>query len=56
MIALYVILGVPKPAAIVAVLGYRLFSFWLPTVIGLGLVPFLGARDRQMESTNAPHT
>jgi glycosyltransferase 2 family protein len=56
MIALYVILGVPKPAAIVAVLGYRLFSFWLPTVIGLGLVPFLGARDRQIESTDAPYT
>ena len=42
MVALYVILGVPKATAIVAVLGYRLVSFWLPTLIGIGLVPFLG--------------
>lgn len=54
MIALYVIIGVPKPAAIVAVLGYRLFSFWFPTVIGIGLVPFLATRDQQMESRDAP--
>ena len=47
MVALYVLLGVPKPTAIVAVLGYRLFSFWLPTVIGIALVPLLGTRGEQ---------
>ncbi|MGE5323996.1 MAG: lysylphosphatidylglycerol synthase transmembrane domain-containing protein [Actinomycetota bacterium] len=47
MVALYVLLGVPKPTAIVAVLGYRLFSFWLPTVIGIALVPVLGTRGEQ---------
>lgn len=47
MVALYVLLGVPKPSAIVAVLGYRLFSFWLPTVIGIALVPVLGTRGEQ---------
>lgn len=47
MVALYVLLGVPKPTAIVAVLGYRLFSFWLPTIIGMALVPFLGAPGEQ---------
>jgi glycosyltransferase 2 family protein len=51
MVALYVLLGVSEATAIVAVLGYRLFSFWLPTVIGLGLVPLLGTREQQMTST-----
>jgi uncharacterized protein (TIRG00374 family) len=45
MVALYVILGVPKGPAIVAVLGYRLLSFWLPTLIGIGLVPFVGRKS-----------
>jgi glycosyltransferase 2 family protein len=49
MVALYVILGVPKPTAIIAVLGYRLLSFWLPTLLGVGLVPILGAREQQLE-------
>jgi glycosyltransferase 2 family protein len=49
MVALYVILGVPKTAAIVAVLGYRLLSFWLPTLIGIGLVPLLTARNQAAE-------
>ena len=47
MIALYVIIGVPKPIAIVVILGYRLVSFWLPTLIGIGLVPFLSAKNQQ---------
>jgi glycosyltransferase 2 family protein len=49
MVTLYVILGVPKAAAIVAVLGYRLLSFWLPTLIGIGLVPILSARNQAAE-------
>jgi glycosyltransferase 2 family protein len=51
MVALYVLLGVPQATAIVAVLGYRLFSFWLPTVIGIGLVPVMGTREQPMAST-----
>ena len=54
MLALYVVLGVPKPAAIVAVLGYRLFSFWLPTVIGIALVPVLGTRREQIGARDTP--
>jgi len=50
MIALYVIIGVPKPSAVVVVLGYRLLSFWLPTLIGIGLVPFLSAKNQQTTS------
>ncbi len=45
MIALYVLLGVSQATAIVAVLGYRLFSFWLPTLIGIGLVPLVGRKS-----------
>jgi uncharacterized protein (TIRG00374 family) len=41
MVALYAILGIPKTAAVIAVLGYRLVSFWLPTIGGIALVPFL---------------
>ena len=54
MVALYLILGVPKPTAIIAVLGYRLLSFWLPTLLGVGLVPILGAREQQLEPSHQP--
>jgi uncharacterized protein (TIRG00374 family) len=56
MAALYVLLGVPKPTAIVAVLGYRLLSFWLPTLIGAGLVPLLGTGKQQLNSGDGPGT
>lgn len=41
MVGLYTVLNVPKASVIVAVLGYRLISFWLPTLIGIALVPYL---------------
>ena len=53
MVALYVILGVPRAIAIVAVLGYRLLSFWLPTLIGIPLAPFLGTAEQQRNHTDA---
>jgi glycosyltransferase 2 family protein len=53
MVALYVILGVPRAIAIVAVLGYRLLSFWLPTLIGIPLVPLLGTTEQQRNHTDA---
>lgn len=34
MVALYTGLGVPGSIAVVVVLGYRVFSFWIPTLIG----------------------
>jgi glycosyltransferase 2 family protein len=45
VVGLYIILAVPKVAAVVAVLGYRLFSFWLPRLLGVPLVPYLGHRE-----------
>jgi len=40
MIGLYDAMGVPRPIAVVVVLGYRLLSFWLPTLIGIALATY----------------
>jgi len=44
MVGLYSILGVPTAIAVVVVLAYRLVSFWLPTLAGIALVPYLEHR------------
>lgn len=41
MVGLYTLLGAPKPSAVVAVLAYRLLSFWIPTLVGVALIPYL---------------
>jgi glycosyltransferase 2 family protein len=41
MVGLYGALGVPTPVSVVVVLVYRLFSFWMPTLAGVALVPYL---------------
>ncbi len=41
MAALYTGLGVPNAVTVVVVLAYRLMSFWLPTLLGFPLVPYL---------------
>ena len=41
MVGLYAALGVPTPISIVVVLVYRLISFWIPTLAGIALVPYL---------------
>jgi glycosyltransferase 2 family protein len=41
MVGLYALLGVPRPIAVVVVLAYRLLSFWLPTLVGIALIPYL---------------
>jgi uncharacterized membrane protein YbhN (UPF0104 family) len=48
MAALYNGLGVPDPVTVVVILAYRLLSFWLPTLVGFPLVPYLqhSTRDR----------
>lgn len=53
MAALFSSLGVPKEISIVAVIGYRLVSFWLPTFIGLSLSPFL-TRSKAFQSDETP--
>jgi uncharacterized protein (TIRG00374 family) len=41
MTALYTGLGVPNAVVVVVVLIYRFFSFWLPSLLGFPLVPYL---------------
>ncbi|MFN2164713.1 MAG: YbhN family protein [Anaerolineae bacterium] len=41
MAALYTSLGVPNAVAVVVILIYRFFSFWLPSLVGFPLVPML---------------
>ena len=41
MVGLYAALGVPTAIAFIVVLVYRLFSFWMPTLAGIALVPYL---------------
>lgn len=41
MAALYTGLGVPGSIAVVAVLSYRVFSFWIPTIIGFPIAFYL---------------
>jgi uncharacterized protein (TIRG00374 family) len=51
MVALYAALGVPAPIALVVVLVYRLFSFWLPTLAGIELVPYLEHHQNNIDRT-----
>jgi len=44
MVGLYAALGVPTTIAVIVVLVYRLFSFWMPTLAGIALVPYLEHR------------
>jgi glycosyltransferase 2 family protein len=46
MIAAYTSLGVPADVAVVAVLAYRLFSFWLPTLVGIPIAVALQTTPR----------
>ena len=41
MVALYVSMGIPTSLSVVVILSYRLFSFWLPSIIGFGVIEFL---------------
>ena len=46
MAALYNGLGVPAQVTVVVILAYRLISFWLPTLVGFPLVPYLQRATR----------
>lgn len=41
MAALYNGLGVPPGVTVVVILGYRVLSFWIPTLLGFPLVIYL---------------
>jgi len=44
MVALYDSLKVPNAVSVVVILGYRLFSFWLPTLLGFAVATYLGGK------------
>ncbi len=47
MAAIYSGLGIPAGAAVVAVLTYRLISFWLPAIIGIPIAITLQSRRKR---------
>ncbi|MGA8871949.1 MAG: YbhN family protein [Candidatus Acidiferrales bacterium] len=54
MVGLYVLLGTPRPIAVIAVLAYRLLSFWIPTLAGLALIPYLERSTATSGQTTGP--
>jgi uncharacterized protein (TIRG00374 family) len=44
MVALYNSLKVPNAVSVVVILGYRLFSFWLPTLLGFAATAYLNQK------------
>jgi uncharacterized membrane protein YbhN (UPF0104 family) len=49
-----VAVGAPLATAVLGVLAYRLFSFWLPTLPGLAVLPSLPRLGRRLERCGAP--
>ena len=44
MVALFDSLQVPDGVSVVVILGYRLFSFWLPTLLGFAAAAYLSGK------------
>ncbi len=57
MVVLYTGLGVPQATAVVVVLGYRLISFWIPSLAGFPIAAYLqrsqgmSPRDQEPNAT-----
>src|SRR5574340_182614 len=49
MVALYDSLKVPNAISVVVILGYRLFSFWIPSIVGFAAAAYL-SREINNES------
>jgi len=47
MIALYHGFGVPTATAVLVVLAYRVIAFWMPNLLGLGIIPLLQIPTRR---------
>jgi uncharacterized protein (TIRG00374 family) len=45
MVGLYHSLNIPSYIVVIVVLAYRLLSFWLPTFLGIALVPYLDRKE-----------
>ena len=49
MVALYDSLNVPDAVSVVVILGYRLFSFWIPTILGFLAASYLSGKPSDIE-------
>ena len=49
MVALYGSLNVPNGVCVVVILGYRLFSFWLPILLGFAAAAYLSGKSSNIE-------
>lgn len=54
MVAVFHHVGEQTSVAALAVVGYRLLAFWLPNLIGFGVVPFLQAGPRGARRKSSP--
>lgn len=50
MIAIYGSLGVPSDISVVVILGYRLISFWVPSLLGFSAAAYLGSKKKRAEA------
>ncbi len=55
MTAIYTSLGIPAQIVVVVILGYRLFSFWVPAALGFPLAAYLQRLNTVQAGTDA-HT
>ncbi len=51
MAAIQTSLGVPNEISVVAILGYRLFSFWIPTLLGFVAMGYLSRNKNALKQT-----
>jgi len=48
MVALYSGLGIPSATAVVVTLGYRLISFWLPSILGFPIAAYFQHKESEI--------
>ncbi len=56
MAALYSSLGIPSANAVIVVLGYRLISFWLPSLLGFPVAAYLSNAQGGRRRPRRPRT
>lgn len=52
MVAIYSSLGVPNDVGVVVILGYRLISFWTPSLLGFAAAAYLGTKNKLPQAAN----
>ena len=55
MVGALALAGIPIEQALLGVLVYRLFTFWLPIVPALSVIPLLPGLGRELDQVKAAH-